>query len=243
MLEISEIIRTIETSNANVNPTEIYNEGWMTRLLVYYSFQEKIKLEEIDFALIKNWTSEALLSSPFVGVSKIREGYTHADIALGDFTVNYEVTGKLRVNDDAEIFGVIEAKMGSPLSKLTTNAPDYNQASRSVACIAHNTVNDCKTFFYVVLPKSKVVKGNRAKISISDLVKIDKIKTQIENRFGHHNSNNEAIINEFDIIEKAEKCIVGIITYEDWIDLFINRPQIRETLEKFYTNCKKWNKL
>lgn len=242
MLEISEIIRTIETSNANVNPTEIYNEGWMTRLLVYYSIQEDIKLKEIDFGLIKNWTSEALLSSPFVKASKSREGYTHTDIALGDFTVNYKERGQIIVNPKATQFGVIEAKMKSPLSKRTSNAVDYNQASRNITCIAHNTNFDCKTFFYVALPKTKAEKGNRAKISISDLVKIDKIKAQIENRFVHHNLNNEAIINEFNIIEKAEKCIVGIITYEEWIELF-NDTRIKETLNEFYDNCKMWNNI
>lgn len=242
MFGISEIIGTIETSNANINPTVIYNEGWMTRLLVYYSIQEKIKLKEIDFSLIDNWTSEALLSSPFVKVSKIREGYTHTDMALGDFTLNYKDRGQIEVNPDAKQFGVIEAKMKSPLSKKTSNAPNYNQASRNITCIAHNTKIECKTFFYIALPESKLPKKNRAGFCISDLINKDEIKKQIENRYSLHNSNNEAIINEFDVLQKVAKCTVGIITYEEWIELFID-DQIRETLEKFYSNCIKWNKL
>ncbi len=245
MIGISEIIGTIESSNANVNPTVIYNEGWMTRLLVYYSKQKSIKLEQIDFSSI-NWTSEALLSSPFVGVSSVPEGYTHADIALGDFKVDYKQygkgSGKIIVNENAEVFGVIEAKMGSPLSAFTANAEDYNQASRTVACIAHNTDIDCKTFFYVVLPESKKDKKNKKGICLSDLVNENKIKNQIEDRFRHHNKNNDEKINERDIINKVEKCIVGIITYEEWIELFKDEA-INKSLNDFYDECKKWNNI
>ena len=242
MIGISEIIRTIESSNANVNPTEIYNEGWMTRLLVYYSIQEKIILKEIDFSSIKYWTSEALLSSPFVKVSSMREGYTHTDIALGDFTVDYEKRGQVMVKLDAKQFGVIEAKMKSPLSKRTSNADDYNQASRNIACIAHNTNFDCKTFFYVALPETKLPKKNKDGFSISDFIEKDEIKRQIKDRLSPYISNDIDKINDIDILAKVEKCTVGIITYEEWIELF-NDTSTKEILNKFYENCKKWNKL
>ena len=248
MKEIIEIISSIENANVNSNikPTEIYNEGWMTRLLVYYSKQEEIELAGIDFNVVNNWTSEALLSSPFVGAQKAKEGYTHADIALGDFNVDYKQngkgSGKIIVNEDAKIFGILEAKMGSPLSSFTTNAKDYNQASRTVACIAKNVTNECKTFFYVVLPESKVNKKNRVKISIADLVNKNEIKKQIVNRISHHNLFNEEKLTDIVIIEKTEKCSVGIITYEDWIKLFTDET-INKTLNEFYAKCKKWNNI
>ena len=248
MIEIIKIIETIENSDVftNIKPTEIYNEGWMTRLLVYYSMKEKVKLKEIEFSNKVNWTSEALLSSPFVGVSNFKEGYTHADIALGNFKVEYKQhgkgSGKIILNENAEVFGVIEAKMGSNLSAFTTNASDYNQASRTVACIAHNTVNDCKTFFYVVLPETKAVKKNRKGISLSDLLNEKKIITQIQNRFKHHNENNDLKLKDSDIISKVQKCVVDIITYEEWIDLFTDK-KIKNTLNEFYDKCKKWNNI
>ncbi|KGO93189.1 hypothetical protein [Flavobacterium subsaxonicum] len=248
MKEIIDIIASIENSNVftNIKPTEIYNEGWMTRLLVYYSKQQNITLKEIEFSKIENWTSEALLSSPFVGVSKAKEGYTHADIALGNFDVNYkqngEGSGKIVVNPNADTFGIIEAKMGSPLSSFTTNAENYNQASRTVVCIAENTKLDCKTFFYVVLPATKAVKKNRAGISIKDLVASEKIKNEIRQRFEHHNLHNSKKVNEDEILCKVEKCTVGIITYEEWIELF-TEEKINKTLNEFYDKCKTWNNI
>ena len=245
MKDILEIIGSIENSSVftNIKPTEIDNEGWMTRLLVYYSKQENIQLKKIDFSKIANWTSEALLSSPFVGASNVREGYTHADIALGDFEVNYKEngkgSGKIKINLNARTFGVIEAKMGSPLSSLTTHAEDYNQASRTVACIAHNAEKECTTFFYVVLPASK---KNKAGTTIENLVNDFKIKEQITNRFKHHNSHNDKKLDKSEILLKVEQCDLDVITYEDWIELFKDN-EIKKVLNDFYDKCKKWNNI
>ena len=64
---ILDIIKTIETSQPCVNPTVIYNEGWMSRLLMHQSIIEGLTLGNVDFSSNSNWTSEALISSPFKG--------------------------------------------------------------------------------------------------------------------------------------------------------------------------------
>ena len=87
MQHLLDIITSIENDLPNINPTQIYNEGWMTRLLMKQSILEKTKLEKFDFGKFNNWTSEALISSPFLKAKKCKEGYTHADIAFGDFIV------------------------------------------------------------------------------------------------------------------------------------------------------------
>lgn len=224
-----------DSAKANVNPTEIYNEGWMTRLLVYYSVKEEIEFKGINFKNM-HWTSEALISSPFVGGEvKEREGYTHADIMLGNFKVDYKTRGEITVDDNAKNFGIIEAKMGSPLSKRTTNAPNYNQASRNVTCIADNTKDTCNTFFFVLAPEVKikplkkhVTKGN--------------IKTQIKERFIRHNKENPKIKDEDAIKKRAGNCDIGVITYEEWIEKFRGKDY-HKFLDKFYFDCKTYNKI
>jgi hypothetical protein len=74
MKEIFEIINSIDLKNPNINPTVIYNEGWMTRLLVYHSIKEKIKLGIIDFSQQVNRKSDAKIESPFLKAEKHREG-------------------------------------------------------------------------------------------------------------------------------------------------------------------------
>jgi len=88
MKDVIEIIQSIDTDTIHLNPTTFYNKGWMIRLLVKKSIEEKKTVGTINFADISNWTSEGLISSPFVSAPFNREGYTHADIALGDFKIN-----------------------------------------------------------------------------------------------------------------------------------------------------------
>ncbi len=238
---ILEIIKSIN-KQPNVNPTEIYNEGWMTRLLVYYSIKQKLKLKKINFSMINNWTSEALISSPFIRAKKYREGYTHADMSLGDFTVNYIKDGKIDVPETAKTFGIIEAKMKSSLSTGTTHAPTYDQASRNVACIACNTNKDCDIFFYVVAPESQLTKVHRNGKSMIDIVEKEKIKDQINLRFKLHNKNNAPIEKENQIKEQVAYCDIDIITYEDWIKKF-NGTKRHKLVSEFYEKCKLWNRI
>ncbi len=247
MNAIIEIIKEMGTPGTNVNPTEIYNEGWMTRLLMHYSVKEELKFEDIGIEIdttFKNihWTSEALISSPFVSAKSKREGYTHPDITLGDFNVDYCNSGKLEVKKEAKVFGIIEAKMKSLLSTGTTNAKEFNQASRTVACIASNTPLNCETFFYVVAPESKIKPPKRGENRMLKMMKEDTIIREIGNRFKSHNLVNESISSENGIIERAKKCKTGVITYEHWIDN-INDKNAREELNAFYFECMKWNKI
>lgn len=148
MNDIIEIIQSMDTDTIHLNPSEFYNEGWMIRLLVKKSIEKKICIGTINYADISNWTSEGLISSPFVSAPKYREGYTHSDIALGDFIIDYANRGEIIIKDNAKLFGIFEAKMKSNLSQRTTYAADYNQASRIIACILSNTkeTTDTKAF-------------------------------------------------------------------------------------------------
>jgi len=227
------ILNSIENKNTvpNVNPTEIFNEGWMTRLLVYQSIKEKICIDGlIDFKGIKNWSSEGLISSPFIKVKKNREGYTHADMCLGDFTIDYRGRGEISVSDNASIFGIIEAKMGSNLSQGTTHAPEYNQTSRNLACIAENAKSeDCKTFFAVVAP-SKIIEHHNIKGQTEKEFMIKQIHSRFE---------LSGLTADSDLIKRAEKCVIKALSYEDWIDILKETDMIKD----FYANCLKWNRI
>ena len=52
MKNITDVIKSIYSVFNHVNPTVIYNEGWMTRLLVNQSMKEKTKLNGVDFGKI-----------------------------------------------------------------------------------------------------------------------------------------------------------------------------------------------
>jgi len=242
MKGIIEVIKSVESRNLNINPTEIYNEGWMTRLFVYYSIQEKLNVKSVDFSKISNWCSEAVISSPFQPRErgdKLGEGFTHADMTIGDFKVNFEKSGEIILSDNAKLFGIIEAKMGSNLSQGTKNAPSYNQASRNLACIAEKTIdnNSCKTFFGVVAPKVKIDFHK-----LEEQVNKELMLSQINARFEMYppEFRQEKRMNE--ILKRATESEVWCISYEEWLEYFKDTEIINEILD-FYEKAKKWNKI
>jgi hypothetical protein len=235
MHHIIEIIASIDSNLPNVNPTQIYNEGWMTRLLFSYSVKEKTKFNGLDFSNIK-WTSEALISSPFIKTKQNREGYTHADIIFGDFIIDYKVNGKVQVENNAEIFGIIEAKMGSGLSKGTNNFEGYNQASKNLVCISSQVYkDDCKTFFIVVAPEIKLVK-------IKEQIDLKNLLNQIDDRFRDYNDDFKSNQNMNLLLSKVKKCNVMAWSYEKWIEAIVD-PKSKEFLLDFYKKTKKWNRI
>lgn len=236
------MIKSINYSNPNINPTEIYNEGWMTRLFVHFSIKDKLTVKGIDFSEIKNWCSEAVISSPFqprVRGDKLGEGLTHPDMAIGDFNVNFETSGEIIIDKTAKKFGIIEAKMSSNLSQRTKNAPNYNQSSRNLACIAENTLenNECKTFFGIVAPRTKIEFHK-----LDEQIDKEFMLLQITQRFKMYPEKfrQEKRMNE--ILEKAKKTEIWLLSYEEWLDIFTKKETINE-LSSFYDTAKKWNKI
>ncbi|RYJ44294.1 hypothetical protein [Flavobacterium beibuense] len=234
MQSIVDIIKSIESELPYVNPTQIYNEGWLTRMLMNQSVKEKIKFGGLDFKDFSKWTSEALISSPFIKTKEKREGYTHADIVFGDFIVNYKVSGKVEVEEGVKIFGVIEAKMRSSLSKGTTNFENYNQAARILACISSNTYEkNCKIYFIVVAPKIKLTK-------INEQIEIENLLDGIKTRFVEYDEDFKLKQNMDSLLAKATVCNVLSWNYEDWIDA-IKDSASKKMLGEFYNETKKWN--
>lgn len=242
MNSLLEIIESIDSPNSKINPTDIYNEGWMTRLFVYYSIKDKLKVENIDYSTVSNWCAEAVISSPFQPrkrMDNMGEGFTHADMAIGDFKVDFSDNGEIKLMENAKLFGIIEAKMGSNLSQGTKNAPNYNQASRNLACISAKTAKteECNTFFGVVAPEIKI-KHHK----LEEQLNKNFLLKQIRDRFEMYPKEYRQEKKMEAVLEKAMKTNVWCLSYEQWLEKFTNSDTIEE-LSTFYEKAKKWNKI
>jgi len=235
---VTEILSKCGTAQTNIPPTLLYNEGWMTRLLVSGSIEYAIRLESIDFGNIRNWYSEGLLSSPFLASNrgdKLAEGYTHTDMALGDFTLK---RGGIKVEGSIGLFGVIEAKMGSPLSSGTKNAPNYNQASRNLACMAFNTRNTKhELIFAVAAPEVKIEEHG-----IATQVEVQTMLAQISERFDMYDRDSEEYALKDKVLQRASQCSCMVISFESWIDAFAGHD-IHSSLVAFQKHCYDFNKI
>lgn len=224
--------------------TDIYNEGWMLRLVLSKSENnEKLKKAFHCNSEIK-WFSEAELKSPFLH-GKLRETRTHADAVIGSF--EFEENTKTGVNlpknkEDFHCFYAIEAKMYAPLSKGIKADSNYNQAARYLGCLAYMAFSN-------------------------DIVDFDNMGLIICAPEDHKSINKESIQNSYDSLNKrildyykANKDHSNnreIETFNSWWennkDRFLDKIKIEvlrlehlvdgdNELTLFYDKCKQYNK-
>ena len=136
---IAMLLGRCDTPQKNFPSTDLYNEGWMLRLVLDWLSKNPNIEHDLSFCSSDSWYSEALLPSAFLARyrgDKLAESWTHADGVLGDFVIGANRDGDLTLIEGAKRILVTEAKMFSKLSSGVKNAGYFNQAARNVACIA-----------------------------------------------------------------------------------------------------------
>lgn len=137
---LTRLLRLCESgADARFPPTEVFNEGWMLRLILDAIEIHSIVEHPLAFEQGAKWYSEARLGSPFRPRRRgdpLGEGFTNADGVIGHFDFQPTTRAGLSLLPNATQFVVVEAKMFSNLSSGTRNAPTFNQAARNVACMA-----------------------------------------------------------------------------------------------------------
>jgi len=133
------LLRQAHGMDSPIKPTDFYEEGWMTSLTMAVVAETGIDLPPFRITPTARWWREGLLRSPFN--RKFRgdqrgEGLTHADTVIGHFDRRGTTKRGIAVRANATQLDVVEAKINSPLSGRTSNATGFDQAARSVACMA-----------------------------------------------------------------------------------------------------------
>jgi hypothetical protein len=143
MLAIEQIARLLSrcgNADGNLPPTALFNEGWMLRLVLDWAAQHRSSIAALRFDADSVWYSEARLPSRFPPRTRGDgggEGFTHPDGVIGHVRVDPGGRGYIELLHDARQFVVVEAKMASGLSAGTKYAPTFNQAARTMACVAN----------------------------------------------------------------------------------------------------------
>jgi len=185
---ILDMLRTADTDAAVFPPTILYNEGWMLRLILSAG-KEGVPCLPFSFLPGSRWFSEALLHSPFLARyhgDELAETHTHADGVVGRFEFSPKTKTGLEIDNDSKQFIVIEAKMYSSLSRGIKKAPFYDQAARTVACMAATVGRDGKPVdeiesigFYVVAPAEQINRGVFAEQMKPESI-VEKVKQRVE---------------------------------------------------------------
>jgi len=136
---IRVLLETAGVESPPFPPTLLYNEGWLLRLVLDWFYKNRVEGRCLAFGPGARWYSEALLPSAFLARRRgdpLAEGWTNADGVIGQFAIGSKRKRDLVVRADATQFVVVEAKMSSPLSSGVTRARYFDQAARTVACMA-----------------------------------------------------------------------------------------------------------
>jgi hypothetical protein len=250
-MSIERIAALLERSGGpekNFPPTDLYNEGWMLRLVLDWLSSNSGIDHDLAFATTDKWYSEALLPSAFpprVRGDKLAESWTHADGVIGDFVIGADREGDLSLAEGGLRILVTEAKMFSKLSSGVKNASYFNQAARNVACIAEvicrakispNSLE--KIGFFVIAPESQINDG-----VFAEHMALESIRSIVSRRVSEYQEPKKDRWLEDWFIPTLEKIRIREIPWEELCSL-INQydSAFGAQLDVFYGKCLEFNR-
>jgi len=241
---ISDILGRCGTQTSVLPPTQLYNEGWLLRLVLDWLDRHRGFAHPLSFLPGARWYSEALLASRFLPRTrgdKLAEAFTHADGVVGHFDIDPGLRGDARIQAGASQFVVLEAKLGSALASGTKNAPGFDQAARNVACIAHllaavdvSPDSVQRLGFYVLAPWSQIKAG-----VFSDLVTKSSVRAKVQARAGAYAGEHDAWVEKW-FMPTLEHIDVDALSWEDVLAALPPSESV-ESIRTFYEECLRFN--
>jgi hypothetical protein len=242
---ISKLISSFDPAQPNFRPTELYNESWLIKIVL----NQASVIEDQDFILSflpnSTWFSEGLLPTAFkerYQGDKLSESRTNADGVIGHIQIGQKGKADLDLDRKALQFTVVEAKIGAPLSKGTSNAKYFDQAARNVACMAEvmarakvNPASLNRLDFVVLAPQYSIDKG-----TFAQELEVESIQTKVKKRVDAYEGDlDDWYFNHF---EPTLKCInIQSLSWESAIGRISNyKPELDEELHSFYDLCLKF---
>ncbi|MGP1677051.1 MAG: hypothetical protein ACTS6J_07825 [Burkholderiales bacterium] len=169
--------------------TALFNKKWMLRLLLDCLASPPRPAHPLSPANGARWFSDGLLATRFVGDGrgdKRAEGFTRADGVIGHFHLESGGHGDLLLGPKATQFVVISAKLEGALSIGAKNASYFDQAARTVACMAHllevgkiQPESLTTLAFYLLAPAKRIRQGIFSKQLDKDSI-LEKVRHRSE---------------------------------------------------------------
>lgn len=227
-------------------PTELFNEGWMLRLVLDWFDRHPDADHALAFSHGATWYSEALLPSRFLPERRgdsLAESFTHADGVIGHIKIDSGVRGDAKLLGGLSQFVVTEAKLGSSLSAGTKNAPTYDQAARNVACMAYmlgeadiDPIKIERLGFYVIAPEAQIKSG-----VFGALITKSSITSKVARRVADYGEKHRSWF-ETIFMPTLNRIDLGLLAWEDIVK-FIDSRSSGEGLAEFYERCIEYNPL
>ena len=240
------LISNIDHEKPNFPTTTLYNEGWLLRLIIDWFFTSKITDHPLSFPKDGHWFSEARLPSAFLPRFRgdpLAESHTNADGVIGHFMIGSKGKTDLELKPDATHFVVLEAKLYSGLSKGVKHAQYYDQAARSIACIAEvlrradrEPISFSQLGFYVLAPSDQI----ESKTFTSHL-DIQSIKDKVNRRISPYKGERDGWFEDW-FTPTLEVIDIRSISWEEVLDVVKeNDTKVSHSITNFYSLCLRFN--
>lgn len=247
MDSVRRLLGSCEGQAPVLPPTLLYNENWLLRLVLDWFAGRPGEPHPLAPMPGASWFSEAWLPSAFLPRyrrDRLAESWTHADGVVGHFTTGNRGLADLALSPEARQFAVIEGKMFSRLSAGVKNAPCYDQAARSVACIAEalrragreaGEMEDVS--FTLVAPQSRIDEG-----AFADEMRIESIVRKVRRRAEEYAGARDAWLEEW-FEPTAEHLTLRCLSWESLAELIaVHDPAAGQAIDAFYGNCLRLNR-
>lgn len=231
--------------------TTLFNENWLLRVALHWFSTNNSGPYPLALAPNARWFSEAWLPSIFLPRQRRprdtqAENWTHADGVIGHFSIGTGAKADLSLSQRASQLVVIEGKIHSLLSSGVDNAPYYDQAARTVGCIAEvlrranrQPREMIELSFYVIAPRSRIQAGVfTAEVDPQSIEA--KVRRRVEEYGGARNNWMETTF----LPVMRRPITIGCLAWEDVIDQIRDRdPQAGKSIGEFYRSCLDFNQL
>jgi hypothetical protein len=182
------LLQTCTTDTPLFPPKTLYNERWLLRLLLNWFSAFDLPDHPLHFPAGARWYAQGMLPTPFskrYADDRLAEDGSEADGALGHFELADDPgQPQIVLKRDAGHLVILAARMFDPLKPGIKRAAYFNQAARTVTCIAEALrradrfpLDMDRVGFYVVAPRTQIEQG----IFVEDLNR-DELQRTVKQR-------------------------------------------------------------
>jgi hypothetical protein len=228
-------------------PSTLFGEQWLLRVVVDWFERHGGDRYPMSPAPGARWFSEAWLPSAFLPRyrgDRLGESRTHADGAIGQFRIGDPGTSGLTLASDARQFVLLEAKLFNRLSSGVKNAPTFDQAARSVACMAEvlrrSAVDPAEVddlAFLILAPQARIDDGVFARDTA-----LEAIRAKVRRRVEAYAGERDAWLAEW-FEPTVDRVEVRCLAWEEVIEtIAFHDPAVGQAIDAFYGKCLHFNR-
>ncbi len=241
------MLESCEAGRPALPPTTLFGEGWLLRVVVDWFEGHGGDRYPISPMPDARWFSEAWLPSAFLPRyrgDRLGESRTHADLVIGHFGIGDPGSSGLTLAPDARQLVLLEAKLFNRLSSGVKNAPFYDQAARSVACLAEilrradrepSKLDDLA--FLVLAPQARIDDGVFARDTAPDA-----IRRKVRRRVDEYGGERDAWFRDW--FEPTLALVeIRCLGWEEVIEaIAFHSPATGQFVDSFYGKCLHFNR-